>query len=106
MDLQGSLKKFLNVCSDDFWCKGRILVQVERQTVLIIDGQYYNFVSKSVHLKTKGWTFRHRLSLHGFKTLILDDQGRLDIYEGTYPESVSFNIHNYLGVAICSLCSF
>lgn len=38
-DLPGSLRKLLSKCSDGFWCNGRILVQVERQSVFIIDGQ-------------------------------------------------------------------
>ncbi|CAM6077331.1 unnamed protein product [Sphagnum tenellum] len=37
-DLQRSLEKLLNTCSGVFWHKGRILVQVEQQMVLIVDG--------------------------------------------------------------------
>lgn len=38
-DLHASVRKLLSLCSDDFWHKGRILVQVEHQTVFISDGQ-------------------------------------------------------------------
>jgi hypothetical protein len=37
-DLQGSLEKLLNTCSGAIWHEGRILVQVEQQMVLIVDG--------------------------------------------------------------------
>ncbi|XP_024370445.1 squamosa promoter-binding-like protein 1 isoform X1 [Physcomitrium patens] len=37
-DLQGSVQRLLDLHEGDFWHKGRILVQVERQTVLIVDG--------------------------------------------------------------------
>jgi hypothetical protein len=39
-DLRGSVQKLLDLCKDDFWHRGRILVQVERQMVLIVDGQF------------------------------------------------------------------
>ncbi|CAM6045328.1 unnamed protein product, partial [Sphagnum compactum] len=37
-DLRGSLENLLSTCNDEFWHKGRILVQVEHQRVLIVDG--------------------------------------------------------------------
>ncbi len=40
-DLQGSLEKLFSICTDKFWHKGRILVQVEHQMVLIVDGQFH-----------------------------------------------------------------
>ncbi len=40
-DLQGSLEKLFSICTDKFWHKGRILVQVEQQMVLIVDGQFH-----------------------------------------------------------------
>jgi hypothetical protein len=37
-DLAASVKKLLSLCNDDFWCKGRILVQAEHQKVFVVDG--------------------------------------------------------------------
>lgn len=39
-DLSGSLKRLLISSSCDFWCTGRILVQVEQQSVSIVDGEF------------------------------------------------------------------
>jgi hypothetical protein len=44
-DLQGSLEKLFSICTDKFWHKGHILVQVEHQMVLIVDG---NIVERKV----------------------------------------------------------
>jgi hypothetical protein len=38
-DLPGSLKRLLNAGGGDFWCTGRFLVQVERYSVLVVDGE-------------------------------------------------------------------
>ncbi|CAK9190244.1 unnamed protein product [Sphagnum troendelagicum] len=37
-DLAASVKKLLSLCNDNFWCKGRILVQAEHQKVFVVDG--------------------------------------------------------------------
>jgi hypothetical protein len=38
-DLAASVKKLLSLCNDNFWCKGRILVQAEHQKVFVVDGK-------------------------------------------------------------------
>lgn len=50
-DLAGSLKRLLISSSCDFWCTGRILVQVEQQSVLIIDGELRWLFAKMIFLK-------------------------------------------------------
>jgi hypothetical protein len=40
-DLPGSLKRLLNAGGGDFWCTGRFLVQVERYSVFVVDGEYH-----------------------------------------------------------------
>lgn len=38
-DLPGSLKRLLSIGCYEFWCTGRILVQVDRQSIFIVDGE-------------------------------------------------------------------
>jgi hypothetical protein len=38
-DLSGSVKRLLSLGCSEFWCTGRILVQVGRQFVFVVDGE-------------------------------------------------------------------
>ena len=39
-DLPRSLKRLFSIGTSEFWCTGRMLVQVERQSILIVDGEF------------------------------------------------------------------
>lgn len=62
-DLSGSLKRLLISSSCDFWCTGRILVQVEQRSVLIIDGESRWLFAKMIFLKN--------VSLYGMLNILL-----------------------------------
>lgn len=56
-DLRSSLKRLLTVGTHEFWCTGRMLVHVERQSVLVVDGECFPVHRWFAVVFVVGWAF-------------------------------------------------